>query len=267
MSRPGPDRLGPDEVLRELDLDAHVRDPGIKQRFVTAMFEVIAPRYDRFTRAFSCGMDRGWKRSLLEEAARELAPGDLVLDLACGTGDIALGVARRVPEANVLGLDISRRMLTAAAARTAEVSGTRPRFSAGHMPQLPLRDGSVRLVTAGYAVRNAPDPLAALDEIARVLAPGGRLLALDFYRPSNRLWRRVYLWYLKRAGNLFGRLWHGQAQVYGYIAPSIEHFLSYQDFSTELERRGLVVERVGRKLMGGICIHVAHKPRAADEAP
>jgi len=257
MKTPG-DRRDPDEVLRRLDLDEHVRDPGIKQRFVTAMFEVIAPRYDRFTRAFSCGMDRGWKRALLDEAARELTPGTVVLDLACGTGDLAFGVAHRAPQARIVGIDISRRMLSAAAAR-APGRADRPGFSAGHMPQLPLRDGSVGLVTAGYAVRNAPHAGAALDEIARVLTPGGRLLTLDFYRPRNPVWRRLYLWYLKRAGNLIGRLWHRQAQVYGYIAPSIDHYMSWQDFSAELERRGLVVERVRRKLLGGICIHEARK--------
>jgi demethylmenaquinone methyltransferase/2-methoxy-6-polyprenyl-1,4-benzoquinol methylase len=233
----------PEELLPQLDLEEHLRDPGIKQRFVTAMFEVVAPRYDRFTRAFSFGMDRGWKRQLLAELDGKVQGNATVLDLASGTGDLALGATMRLPQARALGLDVSRRMVKAAVQRTSDAGSDRVRFSVAHMLHLPVRDTAVDAVTVGY----------------RVLRPGGLLLVLDFYRPRNGLWRSLYLGYLRAAGSLYGWLWHRQAVAYGYIAPSIEHYISWQDFSAALEQRGFVVERVSRKLFGGIGIHVACK--------
>jgi demethylmenaquinone methyltransferase/2-methoxy-6-polyprenyl-1,4-benzoquinol methylase len=252
------DALSPEEALPGLDLEQHLRDPAIKQRFVTTMFEVIAPRYDRFTRVFSYGMDRGWKRTLLAELANGLRPGSLVLDLACGTGDLTLGAATTTARPRVLGVDISHRMVAAARRRRGEPDVSDGVWlAAGHMPTLALRDGSVDAVTAGYALRNAPDYRAVLDEIKRVLKQGGRLLTLDFYRPQTPVWRRLFLGYLRLSGNLFGWLWHRQPVAYGYIASSIEHFVSWQEFSRALERRGFAVERVHRRLLGGICIHAA----------
>lgn len=257
-------QLPPEELLPQLDLGEHLRDPGIKQRFVTTMFEVIAPRYDRFTRAFSFGMDRAWKRQLIGELARELEGNTTVLDLATGTGDLALGAARRLPHVRVLGVDISRRMVAAAERRRRERAEDRTRFAVGHLPQLPLRDGAADAVTVGYGIRNTPDHVASLREIGRVLRPGGLLLVLDFYRPRNRLWRRLYLTYLAIAGRVYGWVWHRQPVAYGYIAPSIAHYVSWQDLSAALEQRGFVVERVHRKLLGGIALHVARRAAPTD---
>ena len=259
MTERRPDQPLPEDLLPQLNLEEHLRDPGIKQRFVTTMFEVIAPKYDRFTRAFSFGMDRSWKRQLLGELAREGEGSTTVLDLASGTGDLALGAAARLPHARVLGLDVSRRMAAAAEQRRRELGEDRARFSVGHLSQLPAGDGSVDAVTVGYGIRNAPEHGAALDEIDRVLRPGGLLLIMDFYRPRNRLWRTLYLGYLAVMGRLYGWLWHRQSVAYGYIAPSIEHYLSWQDLSAALEHRGFAVQRVHRKLFGGIGIHVARK--------
>ena len=249
----------PEELLPQLDLEEHLGDPRIRQRFVTTMFEVIAPRYDRFTRAFSYGMDRGWKRTLLDDLARTLSPGDLVLDVACGTGDLSFGAAERVPGVRVIGVDVSRRMITRAERSRHSRDLPDVRFAAGHMLGIPLRDSSVDAITAGYALRNAPDFRQALDELARVLEPGGRLFALDFYRPRNLLWRRLFIGYLRIAGSLYGWLWHRQPVAYGYIASSLEHYVSWQDFAAALEQRGLTVERVRRRLFGGVCIHEASK--------
>ena len=249
----------PEELLPELDLKAHLRDPRIKQRFVTTMFEVIAPRYDRFTRAFSFGMDRGWKRQLLSELADHAERNTTVLDLASGTGDLALGASARLPRARVLGIDVSRRMAAAADHRRRNLADGRAHFAVGHMLRLPVRDAAADSVTVGYGIRNAPDWAEALDEIQRVLRPGGQLLVLDFYRPRTRVWRFLYLTYLALAGRLYGWLWHRQPVAYGYIAPSIEHYLSWQEFSAALESRGFAVGRVHRKLLGGIALHVARK--------
>src|SRR5687768_9250667 len=100
--------------LRRMDLEAHLADPALRQQFVTRMFDVIAPRYDDFTRIFSFGMDRGWKRELLAEVDT-VAPEDAVAgDLACGTGDLAFAIGRLRPRARIVAVDASARMIRAA---------------------------------------------------------------------------------------------------------------------------------------------------------
>jgi len=252
-------------AFEALDRETHLDDLAIKQRYVTAMFDIVAPRYDQFTRWFSFGMDASWKRDLLwQVAARGGQPG-VAVDLACGTGDLAFGVAAMARAARVVGLDVSRRMLRLATAR-ARKAGPRERaaprevtWCAGDLCGLPFPTASVDLVTAGYAVRNAASWTGALDEIARVLKPGGLLLSLDFYQPRGRLWRRLFLAYLAASGRAYGRTWHRAPAVYGYIAPSIARFTTAEGFAAALHDRGLVVEAIDRRLGGGIALHVARK--------
>jgi demethylmenaquinone methyltransferase/2-methoxy-6-polyprenyl-1,4-benzoquinol methylase len=250
--------------LRDLDVDAHLGDPALKQRFVTPMFDIVAPRYDRFTRLFSFGMDRGWKEELLAAAVADTpAMGAVVLDLACGTGDLAFAAAARLPGARVAGVDASPAMIDAAKARRRAQAGGAAgtvAFRVGDMTRLDgVADASVDLVTAGYGFRNVPDFRAALAECARVLKPGGRLLTLDFYRPESAPWRALFLAYLRVAGDVVGWLWHREPVVYGYIARSIDHFVSWREFAAALEQSGFVVERVRRHLLGGIAMHAARR--------
>jgi demethylmenaquinone methyltransferase/2-methoxy-6-polyprenyl-1,4-benzoquinol methylase len=237
--------------LRGKSLERHLSDPALKQQFVTPMFDIIAPRYDQFTRLFSFGLDRRWKAQLLAELESRVGPNSRALDLACGTGDLACALAAR--GAHVVGIDASARMIDEARLRA---SGP-VEFVVGDMTALDAPDASVDIVTAGYALRNVPDYRRALKEIARVLRPGGRLLTLDFYRPENALWRRAFLAYLSVAGNAVGWLWHREPVVYGYIARSVDHFVSITDFSAALIETGYTLERVYRRLNGGIAVHHA----------
>lgn len=259
--------------LGALDLDAHLRDPARKQSFVTPMFDVIAPRYDDFTRLFSFGMDAGWKRAAIAaavgewsdegaSATRDTASRSLrtALDLASGTGDLAVGLLRAVPGLHVTALDASPKMIEAAntrlRSRDADVA-PRMRTMVGDMTAIALDNGSMDLVTSGYGVRNVPDAAQAIREMRRVLRPGGRLVLLDFYRPEPLLWRAVLLRYLSVAGNAVGWWWHRDPVVYGYIARSIDHFISWQQCSRLLETHGFRVRRVTRYLGGGVARHEA----------
>ena len=177
--------------LRQMRVGEHFDDPRTKQRLVTAVFEVVSGTYDRFTRMFSYGMDQTWKRELLAELAAGIAPEAHVLDLACGTGDVALAAERLVPAGSVIGLDISSPMLESATRRMRTGSVARAAFCRGDMMHIALPDASVDAVTVSYGIRNAPDYGGALDEITRVLKPGGLLLTLDFFRPANPLCRRA----------------------------------------------------------------------------
>jgi demethylmenaquinone methyltransferase / 2-methoxy-6-polyprenyl-1,4-benzoquinol methylase len=247
--------------LRGLDPERHLDDPAIRQRYVTAVFDLIAPRYDAFTRWFSFGMDRAWKREATRLATAAAGTGDaraaVVADLACGTGDLAFALAAR--GRIVVGFDVSREMLARAAMRAQSARDGTPRFAVGDMIALPVADASVDVVTIGYGLRNAPRLDAALDEVARVLRPGGHVVTLDFCRPANAIWRRLFLGYLAVAGNLYGWVWHREPAAYGYIPRSITRFVTPDELTAAFTERGFDVYHVGRKLLGGICLHAGQK--------
>jgi demethylmenaquinone methyltransferase/2-methoxy-6-polyprenyl-1,4-benzoquinol methylase len=241
--------------LRDLDLDHHLADPALRQRFVTPMFDLIAPRYDAFTRLFSYGMDRGWKRALVAEIASRVPAGGRIVDLACGTGDIAFAAACAVRGAHVVGVDASPNMIALAQERAAaDPSAT---FELGDMSRLAFPDESVDAITAGYAFRNVPDHRAALREAARVLKPGGVMVTLDFYRPEYAVWRTLFTGYLRVAGNLVGWWWHREPVAYGYIAKSIDAFVSAREFANNLRAAGFDVTETRTYLLGGVAMHIA----------
>jgi demethylmenaquinone methyltransferase / 2-methoxy-6-polyprenyl-1,4-benzoquinol methylase len=255
-----PPRSPQSQRLADLNLEEHLADPALKQRFVTPMFDVIAPKYDRFTRVFSFGMDVGWKRELMALVSKSIAPTAHVLDLACGTGDLAFAAAAIATRGSVVGIDASPMMIERAHDRASrEASLANVRFAVRDLTSLDAPDASIDVITAGYALRNVPNYERGVAEIARVLKPGGVVATLDFYRPESWLWRRLLLFYLSVSGNLVGWLWHREPVVYGYIARSIDHFVSWQRFSASLAANGLRVETVRTKLLGGVAIHVARK--------
>lgn len=230
------------------------RDP----RYVRDLFDLIAPRYDRFTRWFSYGMDRGWKREVATALATALRerPGATVLDLACGTGDLAEASVRLSAGARVVGLDVSGEMLRLAVARR----GSLPiLYVRGTMAALPLVDGSVDVVSGGYALRNAEDLDRALDEVARVMRPGGVLVTLDFFLPASAAWRALFLGYLAVAGWIYGWLWHRRPDAYVYIPRSIRRFVTMREYERRLVRRGFTMAAVSGKLLGGVAVHVARR--------
>lgn len=249
--------------FRAHDIDAAITDAARKQDMVTPMFDVIAPRYDAFTRLFSFGMDAGWKRDLVDAVVRHAPDATRALDLACGTGDIGFALADRLPVLRMTGIDPSRAMLDLAQARVPATQRVRVTFEQGEMAALPVRSASVDIITAGYGFRNVPDVDAAIGECARVLRPGGVLGSLDFFLPRNGAWRTLFLGYLRTAGDAVGWLWHRTPAIYGYIARSIATFMTADAFSAALVRHGFRVVQQQPHLLGGICRHVAVREGAA----
>jgi len=242
-----------------MDLEEHLHDPAIKQQYVTTMFDIIAPKYDWFTRFFSLGMDQSWKKELLGHIKDRIPHDGIALDLASGTGDLSFAVGRLVPHGAIIGIDASPEMVRLARARKQTDGTPNVDFQVGDMMALEAPDASVDAVTIGYGLRNVPDFRGALRQIARVLKPGGILANLDFARPRNWFWRRIYLSYLSITGNLAGWWLHGEAPVYGYISRSIDTFVSWQDLAKAMEECGLEVLTTSPKLMGGVCLLVARK--------
>ena len=186
-----------------MSLRSTIATPGGKQKYVRRLFATIADRYDLITVVLSYGRDRKWKDCLISLAA--IRADDRLLDLACGTGDILFRAAER---ANVaVGLDVTLRMLQLAAAKRQAA------LVNGDMLALPFASGYFSVVTAGYGLRNVPDLQQAIDEIARVLTPGGRFLSLDFNRPERSWLRAVYLAYLTIVGSTLGLVLHRDADT------------------------------------------------------
>jgi demethylmenaquinone methyltransferase/2-methoxy-6-polyprenyl-1,4-benzoquinol methylase len=215
------------------------------------MFSTIAPRYDFITRTFSYGMDRHWKRMGVERA--QLPSSPVVLDLASGTGDFSLLVQNLRPGATTVAVDLTERMLHLAKER-----GLRDAACAD-AGLLPFGDASFDCVFIGYGLRNFPNLAVAVREIERVTRPGGLLVSLDFFLPSNAILRRLYLAYLYAQGAFWGLVLHGRPRVYTYIPDSLRSFVSIEDFSTLLRRTGY--ERVDARsyILGGIGVHWAAK--------
>ena len=237
-----------------MTLRSTIATPEGKRRYVKRLFATIADRYDFITRFLSYGQDRRWKARLI--ALADLRVGDRVLDLACGTGDLVFAAAPRVRYG--IGLDVTHRMLELASAKRPSNVG----LVTGDMLALPFCDGRFSVVTTGYGLRNVPDLAQAIEEIRRVLAPGGRLLSLDFNRPRNPVIRAAYLAYLTVVGSALGTLLHGDPDTYRYIPESIRQYPGAEGVGRLLEVRGFDAVRVIPVLGGLMAIHVARKVTA-----
>lgn len=245
--------------LAELDVERHLADPALRQSYVTPMFDLIAPRYDRFTRVFSFGMDQGWKKTLVELAARSIVRGGTVCDVATGTGDLAFALSVARPDLGVAATDVSLEMLSRARARREQWPIRNVTVSAGDLSALPFPGASLDAVTAGYALRNTPDWRASIAELSRVVKPGGQVLTLDFFLPDSAAWRAMFLGWLGVAGRAVGWWWHREPMAYGYIAHSIRHFTTADGFTAALREAGFSVRAVHRRLGGAIAIHHAER--------
>ena len=250
-----------------MSLDEAFSSPTAKSRYVRGLFATIADRYDLITSVLSYGQDARWKAKLASLA--NVVPGQRALDLAAGTGDIAFAMAAR--GAKTIGLDITHRMLQLAHLR----QGSRLRqgsvgqaggqaqspmpveFITGDMTSLPFRSASFDLVTTGYGLRNVPDLNLAIDEIARVLRPGGRLLSLDFNRPENAIVRSAYLAYLTVVGSTLGWILHRDPDTYRYIPASIERYPGASGVADRLAARGFDRVTVIPLLFGLMSLHLA----------
>lgn len=260
-SHSGAPKRGGREIVTRANLATYLADSTRKQELVTPLFDLIAPAYDRFTRAFSYGMDERWKRQLVGWLTRDMGADRAlsVLDVACGTGDLALATVRALPEARVHGIDVSLSMLQIARSRVDGHAQGRLTFALGDFTRLGAASASLDVVTAGYAMRNAPDPQLALGELARVLRPGGRLYVLDFFRPAPRLWRGLFLAYLRVAGAAVGWWWHRAPAAYEYIAASIAQYVSCEEFTGWLTTAGFRVDSVAPRLGGGVALIAAER--------
>jgi demethylmenaquinone methyltransferase/2-methoxy-6-polyprenyl-1,4-benzoquinol methylase len=254
-------------------------DPGDQRAAkVHDLFSRIAPRYDLINDLQSFGLHRYWKRRVVRLARPQ--PGQRALDLCCGTGDLALALARR--GARVVGLDFSEQMLEAAerrqsgirspvpasrlhASRITHHASPPPHFVRGDAQRIPFLDNSFDIVTVGYGLRNLANWEAGLREMRRVANPGGRLVVLDFGKPDNALWRALYFGYLKLFVPWLGRIFCGSAGAYAYILESLKQYPAQHAVAAKMRALGLANVRVVSLLGGAMSINYGEK--RSDGAP
>lgn len=214
---------------------------------VRAMFDRIAPRYDRLNRAMTVGLDGRWRRAAA--AAADLAAGDRALDCCTGTGDLAFELASRVTASGeVVGLDFAEEMLVRARVKAAE-RGARVEFRQGDALALPFEDDHFDAATVAFGIRNVSDLDAGIAEMARVVRPGGRVVILEITTPA-RLRRFYDLWFgrvVPKLGALLGR----DSAAYSYLPASVRRFPEPPELAARMAAAGLTDVR-WRGLAGGI---------------
>jgi len=216
---------------------AGARDRESAAAAVREMFTSIAPRYDLLNHVLSCNVDRlWWWRTARRFDAILNRPGARVLDLCCGTGDMAFALRRRARRSapQILGADFSHAMLQRA---TAKGKGTSLRWIEADALRLPFPDGHFHLVTSAFGFRNLADYDAGLREIARVLAPGGECGILDFGEPGGLL-GRLYRVYFKRVLPAIGTVLSGVRGPYAYLPASVERFPAPEEMLGRMRQAG-----------------------------
>jgi demethylmenaquinone methyltransferase/2-methoxy-6-polyprenyl-1,4-benzoquinol methylase len=224
---------------------------------VREMFSRLAGRYDVVNDVMSFGMHRRWKRQAvaLALAGRRKAA---VLDLCCGTGDMAFYAEELDPGLQIVGVDFTLPML-AVARRRGLASGSRARLAQGDALRLPFRDGTFDAITVGYGLRNIADPAAAVAEMSRVLAPGGRVVVLDFGKPDNAVAAALYGGFLRTMMPAVGWLFHGDPETYLYIPASLEKFAAQRGVERMMRETGLVRVGYENRLLGTMGLNYGEK--------
>jgi demethylmenaquinone methyltransferase/2-methoxy-6-polyprenyl-1,4-benzoquinol methylase len=215
-----------------------------------AMFDGIARRYDLLNRVISLGIDQSWRRQTV--AALNLSAGARILDLATGTADLAIMVARKEPGARVIGLDPSAGMLQVGQEKIAR-SGLAERVElvSGEAESLPFEDGSFDGICMAFGIRNVPDRERALREMARVVKPGGRIAILELSEPRGGVLASLCRFHIHTVVPYVGAILSGQRE-YHYLERSIAAFPSSEEFTARIAAAGLVPLET-RSLTLGVC--------------
>jgi demethylmenaquinone methyltransferase/2-methoxy-6-polyprenyl-1,4-benzoquinol methylase len=226
---------------------------------VREMFSRIAQRYDLVNDVMSFGLHRRWKRDTVRLATDGARRPTRVLDLCCGSGDLGF-LAEETGAAPVVGADFTLPML-AVAQRRRQAAGSRAGFVEADALTLPFPDAAFDAVVVGYGLRNVADLSAALAEMRRVLAPGGRVAILDFGKPENPFARALYWAYLRAAMPIVGWLFHGDADTYRYIPESLERYPAQRGVERMMRQAGFANARYENRLLGTMGINLGEAPR------
>ena len=231
-----------------------------KRRYVAEMFARISPRYDLMNSLMTGGLHHRWKRT-----AARLTAGSAVgpaLDVATGTGDLAFALADCSNITQVVGVDLLPEMLTIANRRRSSGSGCRQtiQFVQGDALRLPFSDGSFIGATAGFSLRNMPDVPSAIREMARVVAPGGKVTTLELTPMAPGIASGLGRFYFHSLVPLMGQIVAGERTAYTYLPDSVDYFLTADGLADVFRQAGLVDVGYRRLGFGGVALHFGDQP-------
>jgi demethylmenaquinone methyltransferase/2-methoxy-6-polyprenyl-1,4-benzoquinol methylase len=239
----------------------HISAPSAKRTYVRDLFGRIAGRYDLTNDVMSLGLHRRWKDRAIELAAIE--PGHVVLDLAAGTGDLALGaMAPAGEDGAVIAGDLTRPMMAVGRERR---GGDAVRWVECDATALPFGSGSLDRVLIGYGLRNFPDLGVCLAEIYRCLKPGGKIVTLDFGKPGSSSIRTLYLRYLDLSTRLVGWTLHRDVEAYAYIPESLRAYPAQAGVADLMRVKGFAWTGYSDIMLGTMALNFGERP--ADSVP
>jgi demethylmenaquinone methyltransferase / 2-methoxy-6-polyprenyl-1,4-benzoquinol methylase len=234
---------------------AHLKGEA-RASFVQEMFGKIAPRYDLMNRLMTGGRDVAWRRFVVREA--QLPLGGWLLDIATGTGDIALEALRHDGDLRAVGADFSLEMMQRGRSKP---SAERIRWMGADTLALPFPNDTFDAITSGFMLRNVIDVPRSLAEQLRVTKPGGRMVCLEISRPPRNLLllRVAYRFYFHRIVPLVGQFVSGNRSAYTYLPQSADEFLSPDELADRMRQAGWRDVRYRRLMLGTVAIHSGAK--------
>lgn len=225
-----------------------------QQAEIRTLFSRIATHYDRLNRLLSLGQDQRWRKQALDLA--KLAPGQRLLDVATGTGDVALLAAQREPDLRVAALDLTPAMLRAARGKP---GASAIRWTQGDGLALPFAADTFAAVISAFMLRNVPNVENALREQARVTAPGGRVICLEFTWPRRFPMSWLFTLYFFTLPPLLGRFIAGEREAYRYLPRSVKAFLAPEAMAEQFRAVGLREVTWRLKMGGTVALYVGVK--------
>jgi demethylmenaquinone methyltransferase/2-methoxy-6-polyprenyl-1,4-benzoquinol methylase len=240
----------PEGVHDEKEAAAHVRE----------MFGRIAPRYDLLNHLLSLDIDKLWRRRVAQQFRAALRdPKTKVLDLCCGTGDLAFAFRREAPGgAEIIGADFVPEMLVRARAKSA-AGAAKIEFVEADALSLPFGDAGFDLVSCAFGFRNLANYERGLQEILRVLKPGGAVAILEFAEPRGKIFGALYRFYFRHVLPRLGGLISGNAQAYSYLPSSVRKFPDPHELEIKFEQAGFVGVQYERWTGGIVTLHTGRK--------
>jgi len=226
-----------------------------KALYVREMFAAIAPRYDTTNRILTAGVDEAWRKRAIKELAAPV--GGEILDLCCGTGDLAFHLVKTDPSIRVVGADFCEPMLAGARRRAPrEDRSGRSTFIEADVMALPFADARFDGATMGFSMRNVVDIVATLKEARRVLKPGSRFINLDVSKAPNPLFRRAFNVYFYKLVPFIGGLFGGSKMAYSYLPNSLTNYPDADALAERFRLAGFREVRYLRLGGGAIALHV-----------
>ena len=228
-------------------------------RWVRGMFGRVAARYDLLNHVLSFNLDKRWRAHAVKRVADVLArPDAKVLDLCCGTGDVLLSLAAARKGVTILGSDFCHPMLIEARRKIAAHKLGSPLFEADALA-LPLAADSLDLITVAFGFRNLTNYRRGLDELARVLKPGGTLAILEFSQPTNPLFARMYGFFSTQVLPRVGGMISGSRDAYTYLPESIKKFPGAEGLAEQMRAAGFAGVAFERLTFGAVALHLGKK--------